>query len=149
MNECNKIFSKTTSRRKWRRDYNDRPGVKKKRSIYHKVFVKKWHKEQMANNIKYRLARLLRKRLWRAMQGKYKTGSAVRDLGCSLEELKIFLEKKFKPGMTWSNYGTWHIDHIIPLATFDLKNKQQLLVALNFSNLQPLWATENLIKNKY
>jgi hypothetical protein len=77
-----------------------------------------------------------------------KSGSAVRDLGCSFEKLKRHLESQFQPGMTWKNYGLhgWHIDHIKPLVLFDLTNRKQFLEACNYKNLQPLWAKENLSK---
>lgn len=74
--------------------------------------------------------------------------SAVRDLGCSLNELKSYLESKFKDGMSWNNYGLagWHIDHIIPLSKLDLSDPEQCKKACHFTNLQPLWARENLAK---
>lgn len=58
------------------------------------------------------------------------------------------LEAKFAPGMTWDNYGVdgWHIDHIMPLAAFDLTDEQQRQQACHYTNLQPLWAAENLAK---
>lgn len=69
-------------------------------------------------------------------------------LGCSLSELRQHLEKQFQPGMQWSNYGFygWHIDHIRPLSKFDLSDPAQQQEAFHFSNLQPLWAKENLEK---
>ena len=72
--------------------------------------------------------------------------SAVRDLGCAVEELKKHLESKFQPGMTWKNQGLWHIDHVRPLASFDLTERAQFLQACHYTNLQPLWAAENLKK---
>ncbi len=75
-----------------------------------------------------------------------KVGSAVRDLGCSVDKLKKHLESRFRFGMTWENYGMWHIDHIRPLASFDLTDRVQFLQACHYTNLQPLWAPENLGK---
>lgn len=68
------------------------------------------------------------------------------NLGCSIEDLKKHLESKFTEGMSWYNYGKWHIDHIKPLAKFDLTNHEELLEACHYSNLQPLWAFDNLSK---
>lgn len=88
----------------------------------------------------------LRGRLRLALQRGTKTGSAVRDLGCTVAELRTWLEFQFAPGMTWENYGAWEIDHVRPLASFDLSDRSQLLQACHFMNLQPLWKQENLFK---
>jgi hypothetical protein len=101
-----------------------------------------------STDINYRLAGNIRSRLNSALKLQSKSGSAVNDLGCSISELKMFLESKFLPGMTWNNYGLkgWHIDHIIPLSAFDLSNKDQFIEACHYSNLQPLWASDNIRK---
>jgi 5-methylcytosine-specific restriction endonuclease McrA len=63
----------------------------------------------------------------------------VADLGCTIESLKWYLEALFDEHMTWDNWGEyWHIDHIRPLASFDLTDREQFLAAANWSNLQPL-----------
>jgi hypothetical protein len=96
-----------------------------------------------------KLKRLLRTRVSDALLGKKdKGGSAVRDLGCSIEELKAYIESKFMPGMTWENRGKkgWHIDHIIPLSAFNLSNEEQFRAACHYTNLQPLWAIDNIRK---
>jgi hypothetical protein len=74
--------------------------------------------------------------------------STIQYLGCSSEELKNYLESKFLPGMTWDNYGLhgWHIDHIKPLSKFDLLNEVECKEAFNHTNLQPLWAKDNIAK---
>ena len=69
-------------------------------------------------------------------------------LGCSYEELKSHIESLFIDGMNWDNMGRWHIDHIIPLASFDLSNLETQKIAFNYKNLQPLWAIDNLKKGK-
>ena len=98
----------------------------------------------------FRLAINLRSRLNKVINKKQKSGSAVRDLGCSVEFLKTYLESKFQEGMSWENYGngtgTWQIDHIKPLCSFNLINREELLEACNYNNLQPLWFSEHLIK---
>lgn len=115
-----------------------------------------WHQNnrdhvlgRRANSIQLKLANALRVRLNMAIRNN-KGGSAVRDLGCSIEELKLHLESKFKPGMTWSNWGRgvgkWNIDHIKPISLFDLQNPNEVKDACNFNNLQPLWSNENLSK---
>lgn len=106
------------------------------------------HNKLIKTNIQYKLSYGLRNRLRHALQGNFKNGSAVTDLGCSISELKTHLESKFQPGMNWDNWSFegWHIDHIKPLAFFDLTDRKQLLLACHYTNLQPLWATDNLSK---
>jgi hypothetical protein len=67
-------------------------------------------------------------------------------IGCSINELRAHLEAKFKEGMSWENYGKWHIDHIIPCSAFNLTDIQQQQECFNYKNLQPLWAKENWSK---
>lgn len=105
--------------------------------------------EKRVNDPAAFIAKNLRDRLRRSLKREAKRGSAVRDLGCSIEFLKRHLESLFKPGMSWENYGRkgWHIDHIRPLARFDLTDRNQLLQAVHYTNLQPLWWYENLHKH--
>jgi hypothetical protein len=95
----------------------------------------------------------LRRRLRRYFEKSFHVGSKsarFRELlGCSLDAARRHLEKQFKPGMRWENHSFrgWHIDHRRPLASFDLRDPEQQKIAFHFSNLQPLWAHENLTKN--
>jgi hypothetical protein len=100
------------------------------------------------DHIEVKLRDVLRSRLRRALKKKLKVGSAIKDLGCTIPELRLHLENKFQPGMTWDNWKIdgWHIDHIKPLASFDLTDTNQLQEATHFSNLQPLWWFDNLAK---
>jgi hypothetical protein len=101
------------------------------------------------NNLNHRLAKRLRSRLVNAIAMDQKSGSAVFDLGCSISELKLYLESKFLPGMTWENWSRtgWHIDHIKPLSKVNLSKREELLKACHYTNLQPLWAKDNLKKS--
>ena len=107
-----------------------------------------YHRNKKLADVNYRIKCRLRNRLWKVLRGNYKTGSAVRDLGCSIEHFKKHLEAQFQPGMTWENYGNggWHLDHIRPLVLFDLTDRSQFLEAAHYTNLQPLWAKDNLSK---
>jgi hypothetical protein len=109
-------------------------------------------KARMDRDPAFRVAQNLRVRLGMALKNRQKVGSAVDDLGCTIPELMTDLEKQFKPGMSWENWNRhgWHIDHIRPLASFDLTDREQFLQACHYTNLQPLWAEENLTKgNRY
>ena len=115
-------------------------------------YMKKYRKEsgyfekRYKTDIQYRLAYLLRRRLRSALKGNTKKGSAVKLLGCSVAQLKFHIEGKFQERMSWDNWGEWHIDHVVPLSFFDLTNEQQLASACHYTNLQPLWADENIRK---
>lgn len=100
------------------------------------------------NEIDFRIIHSLRNRLRLAIKNNQKRGSAIRDLGCSVSELKEHLEKQFQEGMSWGNYGRkgWHIDHIKPLSKIDLTDKQQFLEANHYTNLQPMWFYDNIRK---
>ncbi len=66
-------------------------------------------------------------------------------LGCEFDTFLWHLEKQFRPGMTWVNYGrVWHIDHIKPCVSFDLTDPVQQAICFHFTNLQPLWATTSI-----
>jgi hypothetical protein len=126
--------------------------IKLREKIYRSLNKDKknlYFKNKKKTDIQYKLSCNLRSRLNTAFNSNYKDGSAVRDLGCTIEKLKQHLESKFQPGMTWDNWTTdgWHIDHIKPLASFDLTDRKQLLEACHYTNLQPLWAKDNLIKS--
>jgi hypothetical protein len=89
-----------------------------------------------------RIKHNLRNRIADLIKGNVSASSSV---GCEASALRIHLETQFKPGMSWENYGTeWHVDHIMPLAAAEC---EEHLIRLNhFSNLQPLWAKENMTK---
>ena len=65
-------------------------------------------------------------------------------IGCTPDELRNHLSKQFIDGMSWDNYGEWHIDHILPLVS--AKDEEEVVKLCHYSNLQPLWAKDNLIK---
>jgi hypothetical protein len=106
------------------------------------------NKKRYYEDINYRMSKILRSRIKTALKNNFKISSAVRDLGCSIEELKKHLESKFQTGMTWENWGLngWHIDHIKPLCSFNLSNIEEFKKACHYTNLQPLWAKDNIAK---
>lgn len=67
-------------------------------------------------------------------------------VGLSRVEIRRYLESMFLDGMSWDNYGEWHIDHIKPLSSFDLSNREQQKMCFHYSNMQPLWAIDNIRK---
>ena len=77
-------------------------------------------------------------------KSKVKNKKTEEILGCDYMFIKDYLETKFTEGMSWENYGKWHIDHIIPLSS--AKTKEEFYKLCHYTNLQPLWAEENLKK---
>ena len=111
---------------------------KQYRTIHRKEIVRKL-REKRHRDLLFRLQANLRSRLYRAIKNNQKVGSAVRDLGCSIAFFKKYIAKKFHGKMSWKNYGKyWHLDHKIALYRFDLSNRKQLLMAINYKNMQPL-----------
>lgn len=76
-----------------------------------------------------------------------KSVKTIELFGCSPKELCTYLETKFTEGMTWKNYGKWHVDHIRPCVSFNLLNVEEQRQCFHWTNLQPLWAIDNLRKN--
>lgn len=110
-------------------------------------------KKRLKNDPIFKLVWNLRGRIHSALSGKRKAFKTIALLGCSPNFLRSHLETAFKKGhskygtMTWENYGSvWHVDHIRPCASFDLSNPEQQKECFHYSNLQPLFATENLQK---
>lgn len=116
------------------------PDLIKKRAEY----LRAWHAERMQTNLQYRLQRRCRTRLNNFRT--YKTLRTCDLIGCTWAALSKHLEAQFQPGMSWDNMGQWHIDHIRPLAAFDLTDIEQMKTACHYTNLQPLWAFDNLSK---
>ena len=122
------------------------------------VYNRKWLAEHPQNKIQYRkaqkrtplspsrrLAHNLRHRLREFLKLSGKRSSAF--FGCTGEQLKKHIEAQFTKGMSWENYGQWHVDHIVPCAAFDLSDEAQAHICFNWQNLRPLCAKENIAKS--
>lgn len=107
----------------------------------------KYRSSRRKKDSDFKLKTNLRSRLTRLIRNKLKVGSVITDLGCSILELRKHLESKFQSGMTWTNYGDWHIDHIFPLSKANLSNRDEFLRVCHYTNLQPLWAVDNIRKS--
>jgi hypothetical protein len=159
VSECDGRERKHAQQARWYEENKTRI-LADRRSYYEtnkKTVIKRNHaykRRRIATDPEYKLRNNLRKRLYMSIRRNAKAGSAVVDLGCSIPELKAHLESKFHPhpvtgeAMTWENWSRcgWHIDHVVALAKFDLTDRDQFLQAVNYKNLQPLWAEANLKK---
>ena len=111
-------------------------------------YSNKYERERKKRDPNYKLIKNMRTRIWFALKRKYKykSKSTIKLLGCSVEECWQHLESKFQPGMTKENHGLWHVDHIRPCASFDLTDPEQQKICFHYTNLEPMWAIDNLKK---
>ena len=152
---CIKCYSEYSKRR-----YSlNRERIKQQVKQYYQInkhqinFCKnKSHQIRRKKDINFRISDILRNRTRQVINGNYKSAPTLKLLGCSIEKLREHLEKQFQQGMNWGNlsfYG-WHIDHIRPCASYDLSKPEEQQKCFHNTNLQPLWAEENMSKgDKY
>lgn len=114
-----------------------------------KLYNKEYSINRRKHDPKFKILGNLRGRIRRALKNNKKCDTTLKFIGCSVNELKLHLEKQFKEGMTWDNYGFrgWHIDHILPCASFDMSEPEEQQKCFHYTNLQPLWWWENLAKS--
>ncbi len=142
----------------YKKQYNQKH--KKEKRIYNYKYYKahkkelnrkrnQYFKKRKKRDIKFKLTCNLRSRISDVLHNNVKSKSTMRLIGCSIKFLKQHLEQQFKKGMSFKNYGKWHVDHIKPCYSFDLSKETEQLKCFNYKNLQPLWAIENLKKNRF
>lgn len=131
--------------------YRARPDVKARQSARqrrdrHKT--RAWEQAKLRTDPAYKLRKYLRKKLRQALAESrtLKSESALKLVGCTLLELRSHLANQFKRGMSWDNYGKWHVDHIIPISKFNLSDPEHQRRCFHYLNLQPLWAVHNIQK---
>ena len=151
-----KNIDKYKKYRKYNKEYCKQYYLKNKKKLdkQHKEYNLKnkekyvsWHRKRR-KKIEYRIIQSLRTRHWYFLKGICKSYSTMKLLGVPNREFYLkYLEDKFKPGMTWKNYGkVWQIDHIIPCASFNPFNKKHHKILFHYTNHQPLFVFENLSK---
>lgn len=131
---------------------------KEKKSNYDKVYreknrlkkneyIREYRKKRRKQDPTFRLIESVRARLKIFYKSKNinKESKTFEMVGLTPEKLKDYLTEKFKEGMSWNNYGEWHIDHIIPLSS--ATSDEELIKLCHFTNLQPLWASDNIKKS--
>jgi len=111
-------------------------------------YSKNYIKNRQKTDADFKLRGVLRSRISTAIKRNPKAARTMVLIGCSITELRKHLESQFEPGMTWDNHSThgWHIDHIIPCKHFNLTDPEQQKICFHYTNLQPMWAKDNLSK---
>ena len=124
-----------------------------RRKTYHTKYNKSHRKEKAlyskvrkTMDIHFKLKCNLRTRVYKALKGHDKSLSTMFLIGCDIDYLMYHLQEQFVGGMSWDNYGDWHVDHRLPCASFDLSKESEQRACFHYTNLQPLWAKENLKK---
>jgi hypothetical protein len=131
---------KNQSNKEYYTTYNSLPHVKERKY--------KQNAERRKNDIDYNLRNILRARFYSVVKLNNKQSSVLSLVGCTIEELRSFLEKQFLPEMTWENYGSiWEIDHILPCASFDLIKEEEQKKCFHYTNLQPLFKTTEIAES--
>lgn len=129
----------------WYQDYNRRYYEENSEKI--KEASKKSLYRRIESDHGFKILQRLRKRMYEAVKGSVKSARTIELIGCSVEELKKHLENQFQDGMSWENYGEWHVDHIIPCSLFDFTKPEDQRACFHYTNLQPLWAIDNIRKS--
>jgi hypothetical protein len=121
---------------------------KKEWRIKNKKTINQNSTQEYHNNLNHKIIHSYRNRIRLALYNNQKSGHTLELLGCTIEELKQYLEPQFTEGMSWDNYGRygWHMDHIIPCSIFDMSDPIEQKQCFHYTNLQPLWAKDNLSK---
>ena len=125
---------------KKRRKYQSSKPARIKRNIY--------RNNRMLTDECYKIRCRLKDRIYFALKGIAKSKKTLDLLGCTLPFFKKYLEERFTEKMSWGNYGLfgWHIDHKIPCSAFDLTKKEEQEKCFHYTNMQPLWCTDNILK---
>lgn len=124
----------------YRKEYGQKNRVKIRAQI------QSWYMNKRHTEPAFRILCALRRRITHAIKGHNKSARTVALLGCTVDAFMAHLEKQFIAGMTWENYGKWHIDHIRPCALYDFSDPAQQRACFHFTNMQPLWGEVNQSK---
>ena len=129
--------------RDWRK--NNPEKAKENKELY-KPRRNQRARDKRATDPSHKIRVNLGSRICKAVKHGHKSAKTMDLIGCTIEELKQHLQGKFEDGMTFDNYGEWHIDHITPCIAFNLLDPEEQRKCFNWENLQPLWAKDNMSK---
>lgn len=137
--------------------YRENPEFLKKEREQRKIYYQKnkkterkknneWKKNKLKTDPLERIKKNIRDRIRECLTGENKSKRTFDIIGLDKENFKSYIENKFTEGMSWENYGKWHLDHIKPL--YLSENEEDLIKLNHYTNLQPLWSEDNIKKNR-
>ena len=143
--KSNKRYHDLTDEKKFIRNKNNRLRENKTNK---RIYMRNYYNRRNKYDIVFKMMNVLRARVRASIKnnGGIKSFKTIKLIGCSVSKCMKHLEKQFTKGMSWANYGKWHVDHIKPCASFDLRKVSEQLKCFNYKNLQPMWAVDNLRK---
>jgi len=123
------------------KEHHEAPEYKERRN--------KQRRNRYKNDDKYKMKKLLRARFSSALKSQNikKNMHVLQLTSCTMDFLRDYISQKFEKGMTWDNHGDWHIDHRKPCRSFDLTKIEEQRKCFHYTNLQPLWGSENIRKS--
>ena len=133
----------------------EREATRASRLILHDAHVKEWksdrnriHKWKYKYVARYNLYHRIKRWMHKHLGNSLPSREWSQYLGYTTEELKQHLERQFKKGMNWENKGEWHIDHIVPVSSFNIESidSPEFRACFGLANLRPIWADDNMIK---
>ena len=149
------LLNNKSKTKEYQKNYykNNKQQLSEKKKKYNKInskynskYQKKYQKNRRETDPLFKLNGNIRSLITISIKNKgyTKKSKTHQILGCTFEDFKKHLELQFKLGMNWENQGKWHLDHIIPASL--AKDEQELIILNHYTNFQPMWAIENLIK---
>ena len=139
-----KAEQKKRQKKRWKEEGGEQwEKYKRRRNKAKRKYMKNSPRARMIHNIRKRLSSVIKLKKGRKLESYSKT------IGCTVKRLYGHIENQFTQGMSWENYGEWHVDHVKPIAKFDLNSLEDVKKINHYTNLQPLWAKDNVEKGDY
>ena len=131
-------------------EYRTRPEVIARTLAYNQSpegrAVQKKFRDNRNSQTQFRIRNTLSNKMRRVIKNQWMSPKTEKYLGCTIKEFMNHLESQFVEGMTFDNYGEWHLDHILPTSRFDFADDEQVRICSHYSNIRPMWAKANNYK---
>lgn len=137
---CKKCINLLRDDKKYKEYYNNN----RDKIIAQKVL---YYRNRWKTDENYRILSNIRRRINHFIKKEDKSCSSREILGCDLDFFKNYISNLFTDGMSWENYGEWQLDHKKPCSLYDFKDPEQQKECFHYTNLQPLWTIDNILKS--